>query len=117
MYDVKLDEKYRIVVKDGRVEILRYGEPWLVNPEGAKAWISAADTIEILLNGSEVEKLNEESREPIAEVVREKLSKAWEGSTEYSAIENLADSFAEFVGIICAGSGVSPKEFLEALTS
>lgn len=116
MYDVKLDEKYRVIVKDGRVEILRSGEAWLVNPEGSKAWISAVDTIEILLNGFEVEKLSEESREPIADAVREKLQKAWVGSPPEDSIDHLANAFTEFVGVICSGSGVTPEEFLAALT-
>lgn len=116
MYDVKLDEKYRVVVKDGRVEILRHDEPWLINPEGSKAWISAVDTIEILLNGFEVEKLSEAAREPIAEDVRDKLYQAWHGTAKQVAIDNLADAYAEFVGLICAGSGVTPQEFTEAIT-
>lgn len=49
-YSVRLDEKYQLSVADGHVTITRNGEEWLVNPAGSKAWISAADVIERLLD-------------------------------------------------------------------
>lgn len=45
-YNEKIDEKYGVKVSEGRVEVTRNGEEWLVNPEGAKAWISVADRLE-----------------------------------------------------------------------
>jgi len=49
---VVIDEKYTYVFDDGKVEIMRNGEPWLGAEngsfEGSKAWIAAASAIEDL---------------------------------------------------------------------
>lgn len=54
-YNEALDDenKYHLSVNNGRVSITRYGDEWLENPEGSKAWIAAADTIEQLRKTAE----------------------------------------------------------------
>lgn len=51
---IAIDEKYTYVFDDGKVEILRNGEPWLGAEtgyfEGSKAWIAAANLIQDLRN-------------------------------------------------------------------
>lgn len=58
---IVIDEKYTYVFDNGKVEILRNGEPWIGAEngsfEGSKAWISAANIIEELR--SEVSELKE----------------------------------------------------------
>ncbi|WAB25062.1 hypothetical protein M3_0111 [Lysinibacillus phage vB_LfM_LysYB1] len=52
-YNVSADNgKYRfLLTKDGEVRVLRYEEPWLVNPTGSKALIALMDKVERLENG------------------------------------------------------------------
>jgi len=45
---VKIDDKYTYEYDNGRVRILRHGQDWLTDPQGAKAWIAAAGVIEEL---------------------------------------------------------------------
>lgn len=52
---IAIDEKYTYQFDEGRVQILRHGQPWLdsrgtagVELVGAKAWIAAACRIEEL---------------------------------------------------------------------
>lgn len=66
---ITIDEKYTYEFDDGRVQILRYGEPWLGGPDqrggfpGSNAWISAANEIQRL-------------RERVAELERDQQSSA-----------------------------------------
>jgi len=72
-YDEALDDehKYRVKVTDGRVEITRYGDEWLTNPEGSNAWIAAADQLEKLrAENEELKQLRALAEEAIS-VLRE----------------------------------------------
>ncbi len=45
---VKIDEEYTYEFEDGDVFIRHHGNPWILNPVGSKAWISAANEIQTL---------------------------------------------------------------------
>lgn len=115
MYDIKLDEKYHLrVEKNGEVRILRYGKDWLNNPEGSNAWISAADVIETLLEGREVEKISEQRQEAISETLLEHLRNPYDDNDALE-LEALTKKFAEYVGLITSDSLISPEQFVERL--
>lgn len=42
-FSIDTDGKYAVAVADtGRVSLLRYGQQWIDDPDGAEAWLAAA---------------------------------------------------------------------------
>lgn len=70
---ITIDEKYTYEFDDGRVQILRHGEPWLGGPDqpggfpGSKAWISAANEIQRLRERVAELEQNQQQHEPESE--------------------------------------------------
>lgn len=117
-YNVALDDerKYRLQLERGEVRVLRYGTPWLKNPEGSKAWIAAADRIEELENRApRAHDLEADELQALAEPLRAQLVKAWGWPDDDQEAAVLAVKIAESLAYGLVGSGTKPEAIVRAL--
>ncbi len=117
-YSEPIDEKYHLSVNEGVVEITRNGEEWLVNPEGAKAWISVADELEKLRKerrDSRVGELQELAWSDAAEQITEHLTEVWGWLPDEPEAVQLGEQLASVLHLASANTNTHPLTLLSAL--
>jgi len=117
-YSEPIDEKYYLSVNEGQVEITRNGEEWLVNPPGAKAWISVADELEKLRQERRdfiAGALSEKEQSRAAEAIAEHLAEVWGWLPDEPEAVKLAEQLAAVIHVATANTETKAQTLLSAL--
>lgn len=117
-YNETIDEKYSIEVNEnGRVKINRYGENWLENPEGAKAWIAVADLLETQreLFDSEGSPLTVDQLNETASMIAHRLTEAWGWLPDEEEAHQIGRQLAAIIHLAVKGTRTAPSTMIQAL--
>lgn len=117
-YNEPIDEKYTILVNDGNVKITRYGDEWLENPQGSKAWISVADQLETIRKEREYEPEGElagKDLEDATKQITEHLAAVWGWLPDESEAIQLGEQLASVLHFATANSETEPLTLLKAI--